>query len=159
VTHKNLIEQYIDEDDVKEYSELKRMLPRDMDERCILGLHSLPEDICYAAVRRLHAIKTAGRELTEQEISVLPGCPWAIQHQRSHYCFFKYLSDYIKESSPSEQEMAYMLHCAMQDIKSAEKSAISKIKTSDLIESLKRNFDTNEIVEGREVNSTFTVLR
>ena len=159
MSNKRLIDNYVDDQDAKEYEELKKSTPKEMDDRCLLGLHSMPENICYAAVRRLQAIKTAGKQLTEEEVSVLPGCPWAIQHQRSHYCFFKYLKDYIKENPPSEQEMAHMLHCSIEDVKKAERSAMSKVKSSRFIDSLKNNFDSCEIVDAKEVDTTFTILK
>lgn len=156
---KRLIEYYIDEQDVKEYEALKANTPKEMDDRCVLGLHSLPNDICYAAVRRLHAIKTAGRELTEEEIRGLPGCPWAVQHQKSHYCFFKFMRDYIGSQAPSEQEMAHMMKCSVEDVSKAEKSAMSKFKSSSMIEGLKQHFDSCEIVNAKEVDASYTIIK
>ena len=155
----SLIKHYVGQGDRDEYEELTCSCPKEMDDRCLLGLHSLPDNICYAAVRRLQSIKNAGRELSEEEISLLPGCPWAIKHQKSNYCFFKYLKDYIADNSPSDQEMAHMLSCSIQDIKNAEKSAMIKVKNSDMVNSLRNNFDACEIVEGRAFDVFFNIMR
>lgn len=159
MTTKSLIESYVAENEQEEYEKLKKVAPKEMDDRCFLGLHSMPEDICYAAVRRLHAIKTAGRELTEEEISVLPGCPWAIQHQKSNYCFFKYAKDYMSENSPSDQEIAHIIRCSIEDVKKSNKSAISKIKASQMISQFRESFDDCEVVEGRDSDDFYSIIK
>lgn len=159
MTTKSIIESYVADEDKEEYEKLKKIAPKEMDDRCFLGLHEMPEDICYAAVRRLHAIKTAGRELTEEEIAVLPGCPWAIQHQKSNYCFFKYARDYMGDQSPSDQEVAHMIRCSIDDVKKAEKSAITKVKSSRMIEQFKKSFDDCEIVEARETDGFYSIIK
>jgi hypothetical protein len=45
-----------------------------MDKRCPRALKSMPSEWCPLAVMRLRAIRTAGRELSEEEESRLPGC-------------------------------------------------------------------------------------
>lgn len=156
---KKLISQYIDEEDLIEYEKAERVLEPEMDERCILGLSCLPDDICHAAVRRLRAIKSAGRPLTEEEEAVLPGCPWAIQHQKSNYCFFKYMKDYMGESSPSDQEIAHMLKCSQQDVSKSFKSSLNKVKNSDFIDNLKSNISDEEIIDSQEISPSYEILK
>lgn len=156
---RRIINSYITEEEKAEYEALIKKTPQEMDKRCILGLHSFPEDICYAAVRRLHAIKSAGRPLTEEEERGLPGCPWAVQHQKSNYCFFKYLSDYAAETPPSDQEIAHMLRCSINDVKAAEKNGTEKFKSSDMINQFMESFDSCEIVEGRESDVSYSIIK
>ena len=159
MTTKSIIESYVADEEREEYDKLRSAIPQEMDKRCFLGLSCMPEDICYAAVRRLHAIKTAGRELTEEEISVLPGCPWAIQHQKSHYCFFKYAKEYIGETTPSDQEIAHIIRCSLEDVKKAERSAILKVKSSDMIQHFKANFADCEVVEARDSGDFYSIIK
>jgi excisionase family DNA binding protein len=59
------------------------------------------------AVLRLKALRTAGRELTEEEENKLPGCQWAVNHQMANYCFFNYAAQFLDEENlPSDTEVA-----------------------------------------------------
>src|SRR5271165_1541387 len=94
-----------------------------MDKRCPRSLESLPGSFCSLAVMRLRAIRTAGRELTEEEESKLPGCPWAVNHQLANYCFFKYVQDYTGDKSPSDVEIASLNCMSVDAVKKTEKAA------------------------------------
>ena len=116
-----------------------------MDSRCPRQLDSLPEEWCSLAVIRLKALRTAGRELTEEEEFLLPGCPYAMSHQSSCYCFFKYLVEYLDETSPpSDVEIASALSISIDTVKKIEKKALEKVKNSDLIQSIRSVYEKGE---------------
>jgi len=99
-----------------------------MDPRCPRRLEEMPDSWCPLAVLRLKAIRNAGRELTEEEEALLPGCPWAIDHQLAHYCFFKYLAEYTSEKSVSDIELAALLNVSVETIKKIEKTGLTKMR-------------------------------
>lgn len=108
-----------------------------MDKRCPRRLDNMPENWCPLAVLRLKAIRNAGRELTEEEESKLPGCQWAIDHQLAHYCFFKYLLDFASDKTVSDIELAALLNVSVDTIKKIEKSGLQKMRDNELISSIK----------------------
>jgi hypothetical protein len=108
------------------------MTDRKMDPRCPRKLDELPCEYCPLAVLRLKALRNADKEFTEEEEALLPGCPWAINHQMSNYCFFNYLKDYLNES-PSDKEIAHMNSISLETVKSVERSAIEKVKKMDIV--------------------------
>ena len=99
-----------------------------MDKRCPRKLKYLPDDWCPLAVLKLKALRNAGHELTEQEESKLPGCPWAINHQMACYCFFKYIEEFLSDKAPSDAEIAHYLNISIDSVKSINKKAIDKIR-------------------------------
>lgn len=88
----------------------------------------MPDNWCPLAVMRLKAIRNAGRELTEEEESMLPGCPYAIDHQLAHYCFFEYLAKFTSDKQASDIELAAMLNVSIDTIKKIEKTALAKMR-------------------------------
>lgn len=108
-----------------------------MDERCPRRLKEMPDSWCPLAVMRLKAIRNAGRELTEEEEALLPGCPWAVDHQLAHYCFFEYLSKYTSEKSISDIELAALLNVSIDTIKKIEKTALVKMREHPTFAELK----------------------
>lgn len=112
-----------------------------MDKRCPRKLGDMPEKWCELAVLRLKALRNAGKELSEHEESLLPGCPWAIDSQMAHYCFFKHLNDYASDRSISDVELAALLNVSVDTIKKIEKNALSKMKEHSLLSSLKSDRD------------------
>lgn len=101
-------------------------LPCRMDKRCPRKLETHPEQWCPLAVMRLKAIRNAGRELSEEEESKLPGCPWAVNHQLASYCFFKYMNEFGSVTPPSETEIAHYLNVSVDTVKKTQKEAINK---------------------------------
>ena len=99
-----------------------------MDARCPRRLEDMPDSWCPLAVMRLKAIRQAGRELNEEEESLLPGCPWAVDHQLAHYCFFEYLTKFTQDKSVSDIELASLLNVSVDTIKKIEKNALSKMR-------------------------------
>lgn len=106
-----------------------------MDPRCLRKLKELPCDYCPLAVLRLKLLRNSDRELTEKEEAKLPGCPWAISHQMSNYCFFKYTKEYLN-TPPSDKEIAHMNNVSVETVKAVEKEAINKIKEFKLIKDM-----------------------
>jgi hypothetical protein len=108
-----------------------------MDKRCPRHLESMPDSWCPLAVLRLKAIRNAGRELTEEEEAKLPGCPWAVDHQLSHYCFFQNLAEFTQDKSVSDIELAALLNVSVDTIKKIEKTALTKMRDSSTFSSMK----------------------
>lgn len=98
----------------------------------------MPDSWCPLAVLRLKAIRNAGRELTEEEEALLPGCPWAIDHQLAHYCFFSYLTTYTTEKSVSDIELAALLNVSVETVKKIEKTALTKMREHKSFSELKQ---------------------
>ena len=117
-----------------------------MDKRCPRALECLPNEWCPLAVMRLRAIRTAGRELTEEEESKLPGCPWAVNHQLANYCFFKYIQDYAGDKPPSDVEVASLNCMSVDAVKKTEKTALAKIRETDEFRTLKEDMEGESVV-------------
>lgn len=131
----------------------------EMDPRCPRKLESHPEKWCPLAILRLKAIQYAGRELTEEEEANLPGCPWAIHHQQSNYCFFRYAKNYLEDESPSDIEIAKMCSINSDVVKKTEKKALQKVQDSSLISQIRENFEDQEVVEGTEIADYFSIIK
>jgi hypothetical protein len=117
-----------------------------MDKRCPRKLQTQPDEWCPLAVLRLKAIRMAGKELTEEEEAKLPGCPWAISHQMSNYCFFKYMTEYGEGSSPSENEIAALLNIQPETVKKVEKIALNKMRDKKEFKEIKESLSKGESV-------------
>lgn len=109
-----------------------------MDKRCPRRLEDMPDSWCPLAVLRLKAIRNAGRELTEDEEALLPGCPWAVDHQLAHYCFFEYLTKFTTENSISDIELAGLLNVSVDTVKKIEKGALTKMRDHSTFSDLKK---------------------
>lgn len=127
-----------------------------MDNRCPRRLEEMPDSWCPLAVLRLKAIRNAGRELTEDEEALLPGCPWAIDHQLAHYCFFSYLTTYTTEKSVSDIELAALLNVSVETIKKIEKTALQKMRDHQSFSDLKSN---GEPVVGESEPQDYKIYR
>lgn len=131
----------------------------EMDSRCPRILKSLPDEWCPLAVMRLRAIRTAGRELSEEEESKLPGCPWAVNHQLANYCFFKYIKNYSSEKPPSDVEIASLNCISIDTVKKVEKSAIAKIRDTDNIKALKESMEGESVVTEHVTEDDYKIYR
>ena len=127
-----------------------------MDNRCPRRLEEMPDSWCPLAVLRLKAIRNAGRELTEDEEALLPGCPWAIDHQLAHYCFFQYLTTYTTEKSVSDIELAALLNVSVETVKKIEKTALQKMRDHKSFSDLKSN---GEPVVGESEPQDYKIYR
>ena len=121
------------------------------DKRCPRQLDSSPNTFCPLAVMRLKALRHAGRELTEEEESLLPGCPWALSHQLSNYCFFKFIEEFTPDDKPlSDMEIAHFCNLSTETVKKIEKKALQKTReTPDFAEIIK-TADGGKIMEDSE---------
>jgi hypothetical protein len=108
-----------------------------MDLRCPRKLKHLPCEYCPLAVLRLKALRNSDIELTEEEEKLLPGCPWAINHQMSNYCFFKYSKEYLN-NPPSDKEIAHMNNISVDTVRQTEKQAIVKVKEFKIIKDMEK---------------------
>lgn len=106
---------------------------RKMDIRCPRKLEELSCEFCPLAVLRLKSLRNSPNELTEEEEGKLPGCPWAVNHQMSNYCFFNYVKDYL-DVTPSDKEIAHMNNVSVNTVKAIENKALDKIKNMDIIQ-------------------------
>lgn len=106
-----------------------------MDKRCPRQLKELPCEYCPLAVLRLKALRNSDKELTEEEENKLPECPWAVNHQMSNYCFFKYTKDYLS-NPPSDKEIAHMNNISVETVKAVEKEALEQIKDFKIIKDM-----------------------
>ena len=128
-----------------------------MDTRCPRQLKEMPEKFCPLAVMRLRAIRTAGRELTEEEENASPGCPWAINSQMANYCFFKYIDEFASSQTLSDVEVAALNCLSVETVKKIEKEAMNKIKNCEEFAGLKRDLDGESIFETSANDGDFEV--
>lgn len=118
-----------------------------MDSRCPRQLAEMPESFCPLAVTRLRAIRTAGRELTEEEENNLPGCPWAVNSQTANYCFFKYIDEFASDQTLSDVEVAALNCLSVETVKKVEKEAMGKIRDREEFANLKKDLDGESMFE------------
>jgi len=118
-----------------------------MDKRCPKKLTTHPESWCDLAVLRLKALRNADHELSEEEEALLPGCPWAVNHQLSNYCFFKYMAQYTPDKPLSEMEIAALNHISVETVKKTEKTALSKVRNSQQFLEIKDEYGEEKVVE------------
>ena len=130
-----------------------------MDRRCPRALEKLPGAWCPLAVMRLRAIRTAGRELTEEEESKLPGCPWAVNHQLANYCFFKYIKEFSGDKLPSDIEVASLNCMSVEAVKKTEKVALNKIRETEQFKDLKEAMDGESIVSEHPSDDDYKIYR
>jgi len=110
-----------------------------MDSRCPRKLEELPCEYCPLAVLRLKALRNNEEELTEEQTALLPGCPWAVNHQMSNYCFFNYTAEYLNGATPSDKEIAHMNNVSVESVKGTIKKSLEKVKEFELIKDLGNN--------------------
>ena len=130
-----------------------------MDCRCPRSLEEMPDNWCHLAVLRLKAIRTAGRELSEEEEENLPGCPWAVNHQLANYCFFKYIKEYAPDKPISDIEIAALNCISVETVKKTEKSALNKIREAEDFKNLKESLDGESIVEESSAEDDYKIYR
>jgi hypothetical protein len=130
-----------------------------MDIRCPRALETLPDQWCPLAVMRLRAIRTAGRELTEEEESKLPGCPWAVNHQLANYCFFKYIKEFAGDKPPSDIEVASLNCMSVDAVKKTEKVALNKIRDTAQFKDLKESMNGENVVSEHPSDDDYKIYR
>lgn len=140
-------------------SEDKKGPPCKMDGRCPRKLETHPDSWCPLAVLRLKAVRNAGRELTEEEESKLPGCPWAVNHQLANYCFFKYMNEFGSHTPPSEPEIAHYLNLSLDTVKKTQKDAIQKAREDHSFAEIIESHAGGEAVIGESDSSEAYSIR
>ena len=130
-----------------------------MDTRCPRSLSETPIDFCPLAVMRLRAIRTAGKELSEDEEAKLPGCVWAVNHQMSNYCFFKYVQEYADDKPPTDIEIASLNCISIETVKKIEKAALSKIKNIEEFKILKDLLAGESAVVDHDNESPYSIKK
>ena len=118
-----------------------------MDHRCPRQLSETPDSFCELAVMRLRAIRTAGKELTEEEENALPGCPWAVNSQTANYCFFKHIDEFASEQTLPDIEVAALNCLSVETVKKIEKEAMNKIRNREEFASLAKNLNGESMFE------------
>jgi hypothetical protein len=119
----------------------------------------MPDAWCPLAVMRLKAIRTAGRELTEDEESKLPGCPWAVNHQLANYCFFKYIKEYAADKPPSDVEIASLNGISVDTVKKTEKNGLVKIRDTEEFKDLKTAMEGEAVVADTLSDDDYKIYR
>jgi len=128
--------------------------PKQMDKRCPKALEEFPDTWCALAVQRLKALRHAGRELTEEEEALLPGCPWAVNHQVANYCFFKLVAEHMPNTKNiSDMEVAHYCNISTDSVKKTEKKAIDKIRKSDSFQEIINTNDGESIIDSDETET------
>lgn len=122
-------------------------MKKTLDTRCPRQLEEAPTSFCPLAVTRLRALRTAGRELTEEEESALPGCPWSINSQSASYCFFKYMEEFNNDSSLSDVEVASLNCLSVETVKKIEKEALNKIRNTEQFKQLREDLNGENAFE------------
>ncbi len=129
-----------------------------MDIRCPRKLECHPDTYCPLAVLRLKQLRHSEKELTEDEESKLPGCAWAINHQMSCYCFFKYAHDYLDGGDPpSDVEIAHMNSISVESVKKTAKEALEKVKNSDMMTQIAETFKGEGVIDQRDDDPEYEV--
>jgi hypothetical protein len=131
----------------------------DMDPRCPRALEKLPGEWCPLAVMRLRAIRTAGRELTEEEEAKLPGCPWSVNHQLANYCFFSYIKNFSGDKTPSDIEVASLNCMSVDAVKKTEKTALNKIRETEQFMDLKESMEGENVVTEHYSDDDYKIYR
>lgn len=129
-----------------------------MDSRCPRKLEHHPDSYCPLAVLRLKQLRQAGSELSEEEESKLSGCCWAVNHQMSCYCFFKYACDYLDgNDTPSEVEIAHMNSLSVESVKKVYKDGLEKVKSSDMITQISEHYQDDEVIDNRDEDPEYEI--
>jgi len=115
--------------------------------KCPRKLDSLPSTWCPLGALRMKAVRSLVKEPSQEEEAGLPGCPHAVSHQFSNYCWFKYESEHINGDGCSDQEIASLLGLTPETVKKTAQTALDKIKKNEFILDLKKHHGSDPIVE------------
>jgi len=124
-----------------------------MDKRCPRQLDKLPCAFCPLAVQRLKALRHSDQELSEEQEALLPGCPWAVNHQLANYCFFGMVGNFLPDRQLSDQEIAHFCNISIDEVKKIEKKSISKIKKSEAFKEVIEEHGGDRIMDDGSDNS------
>lgn len=128
-----------------------------MDCRCPRQLSDMPDTWCSLAVLRLKAMRNAEKEPTQEEEDLLPGCPWAVDHQMSNYCFFKFMDEYVGDKPLSDVEIASLNNISIDTVKKTEKIALAKMKQHETLTNLD-NGGNAPVIEEKD-DSSYSIVK
>jgi hypothetical protein len=134
----------------------KTVIKQQMDPRCPRGLKCFPGTWCPLAVLRLKAMRNADHEISQEEEDRLPGCPWAVDHQMSNYCFFKFMDEYAGDKPLSDIEIASLNNLSVETVKKTEKIALTKMKEHSTMATIKD--DSSPAIEEKD-GSSYTIIK
>lgn len=129
-----------------------------MDPRCPRQLKEMPDTFCPLAVIRLRAIRTAGKELTEEEESKLSGCPWAVNSQMANYCFFNHLHEFADEGTLSDVEVASLNCLSIETVRKIEKEALNKLREMEEFQQLRSMLDGESVLSPRSLDGEYELI-
>lgn len=119
----------------------------------------MPQTFCPLGVQRLKALRHAGRELTEEEESALPGCAYACSHQLSNYCFFNYIENYLPENrSLTDVEVAHMCSISVDTVKKTEKRALEKMRNIAGIQEILQEYNGEQILNDSGYDTNYSIV-
>lgn len=133
-------------------------MKKKFDCRCPLQLDKSPDTWCHLAVQRLKALRNAGKELTEEEEAKLPGCVWALDHQLSNYCFFKYMEEY-SDKPLSDMEIASLNNLSIDTVKKVEKTALNKVRDNTKFKRIKDENGGEAVVTESPSDDDYKIYR
>ncbi len=131
-----------------------------MDKRCPRKLDEQPTSWCPLAVLRLKALRNAGVELSEKDENMLPGCPWAINHQVANYCFFNYMTQFLDDNKlPSDTEIAHLMNISQDTVKKIQKAALEKIRNVKEFKQIKDTYGDESIINTISPDDSHTIIK
>jgi hypothetical protein len=90
-----------------------------------------------------------GQEPSEEDEGKMVGCPWAISHQLSGYCYFVYEAKFLPEQGLSDAEIASLLNLSVPTIKGTHDVALGKMRDAHFVGELKEAMNGERVVEDR----------
>jgi hypothetical protein len=121
-----------------------------MDCRCPRGLRRVPKVFCPLAVARLRWMEGLGREPTEDEEEVAPGCPWSIRNHSASFCFFKFMENI--EEPLTESQISHQLCLSEHSIKKSKDIALCKLAKTEVFAEIRETHDNCPLVDDRLVD-------
>ena len=82
----------------------------------------------------------------------MPGCPWAIAHQLSGYCWFKYEAHFMNDSPSSDLDIAALLQISVDTVKKTSEKGISKLQDKTNVSELKELFNGDGVITDSSEN-------
>lgn len=108
---------------------------RVMDDRCELGLKTMPQSPCALAVSALHRERSGQLLKDRQTGKDIPPCEWFVADKSANFCFFKYMQDNEGQGHDTI-EIAALLHTTQASVYSSLARAVEAVKEAGLGEVL-----------------------